>query len=63
MKSLRPDPEPRSKAVQIAVECLRCGDEFEPSHRDYVAGDWRVCPACRAHNDRASQPAEEGDTA
>jgi hypothetical protein len=31
----------------IAVDCRRCGQEFEPGREAIVAGTWRLCPACR----------------
>ena len=31
----------------LIVACRNCGQEYSPTHLDFVRGVWRVCPACR----------------
>lgn len=49
-------------AIEIEVTCKTCGRTWAPSHRDYVAGVWAICPACRPDPDDATPDTTRQDT-
>lgn len=36
-----------TRMPNLITTCSRCSREWSPERRHYLAGEWRICPACR----------------